>query len=70
MAEPAQAPQPVIDGDHHNVGGDRQRTAVVQARAGMPDREAAAVQPHHHGAVAVQRGGVDVQVQTLLVGRR
>jgi hypothetical protein len=32
MRKPAETPEPVVERDHHRIGGARQRAAVVQAR--------------------------------------
>ena len=68
MAEPAEAAQPVVHGHDHGVDGGRQPFAGVQAGAGMPDREPAAVEPHEHRTATVERRREHVEAEALLVG--
>ena len=68
VAEPAEAAQPVVDGHDHRVGGRRQALAGVQARAGVADREPAAVEPYEHGTAVVEPRREHVQIEALLIG--
>ena len=64
--------EPMVDADDDDVAGPRQVRAVVAERRSGAVGVAAAVDPHHHGtlAVVVDAGREDVQHQAILALRR
>ena len=63
--------QPVRDADDHDVVLAREVGAVIGHHPGRAGRIAAAVQPHHHRALAAcaNAGRPDVQVETVFAHR-
>ena len=63
----AERPEPVIDVDDHDVAGSHEVLPLERDEIRRPARVAAAVETHHHGAVAsvAESASPDVDVQTV-----
>ncbi len=68
VVEPAEAAEPVVEGDHHDPGRCREPGAVVDARTPRAEHESAAVDPHEHRTQAggSRRRHPHVEVETAL----
>ena len=68
QVDEAERPEPVVDRHHHCVAAPRKGGAVVDRRAAGAAGEAAAVDPHQHGPLAiVEAGGPHVEIEAVLV---
>ena len=67
--EESQCTEPIVHGDHHHVANPRQMLAVDAGLGTGADGIAAAVNPHHHGTLAVVWCWCpDVEVEAILTG--
>ncbi len=68
VRQPAEAAEPVVDGDDHRVRRRGEALAGIQAGAGVPDRKPATVEPHEHRTATAELRRENIQAEALLVG--